>query len=464
VDGWNRRNPRLAITPTSRQIKLDGEDAAEDMAGEHRTGDGLLQQLNRCRALMLPLSAWPAAVTEFSAKWSQYKNANGLLDFWDLIEVSLRDVPVAPHSPRVIVADEAQDLTPMLAKLVRKCGAHTDHFVLAGDDDQLVYSWTGATPEVLLEPSIPNNHVIFLEESYRVPRAVHHVADKMIRQVNRRLDKKYEPRPAAGMVHRLSQGGYRSPEYWILKTAEQHINQGKSILFLASCSYMLRPIIAVLRKNGIPFHNPYRKANGFWNQLRLTSRACAARRVLSLLGAHPGWGGEQRPWTYGELLSWTEWLPKDRVLRPAASERLRSAHANLSVPSSVLAEVFEKGALDSLLEAQNRGYADLLHWWRLGVCGEFRKRTAFPCDVAVRRGPNGLVEEPSVVVGTIHSVKGAQADVVYLLPDLSKAGDAQYHRLGPEIDAVLHVFYVGMTRARETLYICSGESPMAMRI
>jgi hypothetical protein len=134
------------------------------------------------------------------------------------------------------------------------------------------------------------------------------------------------------------------------------------------------------------------------------------------------------------------------------------------VPSSVLAEVFEKGALDSLLEAQNRGYADLLHWWRLGVCGEFRKRTAFPCDVAVRRGPNGLVEEPSVVVGTIHSVKGAQADVVYLLPDLSKAGDAQYHRLGPEIDAVLHVFYVGMTRARETLYICSGESPMAMRI
>jgi superfamily I DNA/RNA helicase len=68
------------------------------------------------------------------------------------------------------------------------------------------------------------------------------------------------------------------------------------------------------------------------------------------------------------------------------------------------------------------------------------------------------------VVGTIHSVKGGQADVVYLFPDLSKAGDAQYHQHGPARDSVIRVFYVGATRARETLYICSGESAMAVPI
>jgi superfamily I DNA/RNA helicase len=69
-----------------------------------------------------------------------------------------------------------------------------------------------------------------------------------------------------------------------------------------------------------------------------------------------------------------------------------------------------------------------------------------------------------VVVGTIHSVKGGQADVVYLFPDLSPAGDAQYRRPGPTRDPVIRTFYVGATRARETLYICSAESAMAVRI
>ena len=76
----------------------------------------------------------------------------------------------------------------------------------------------------------------------------------------------------------------------------------------------------------------------------------------------------------------------------------------------------------------------------------------------------GLVDDPSVVVGTVHSVKGAQADVVYLFPDLSKAGDAQYQQHGSPRDSVIRVFYVGATRAREMLYICSGESAMAVSI
>jgi superfamily I DNA/RNA helicase len=53
---------------------------------------------------------------------------------------------------------------------------------------------------------------------------------------------------------------------------------------------------------------------------------------------------------------------------------------------------------------------------------------------------------------------------VYLFPDLSKAADAQYHQHGPPRDSVIRVFYVGATRARETLYICSPESSLAVRI
>jgi len=63
----------------------------------------------------------------------------------------------------------------------------------------------------------------------------------------------------------MSSGSYKAPEYCILASAMKHLESGQKVMFLASCSYMLQPMIQVLRKNGIPFHNPYRKANGFWN-------------------------------------------------------------------------------------------------------------------------------------------------------------------------------------------------------
>jgi superfamily I DNA/RNA helicase len=98
------------------------------------------------------------------------------------------------------------------------------------------------------------------------------------------------------------------------------------------------------------------------------------------------------------------------------------------------------------------------------MTADVRGRFQFPADVAAAYGPRALVDQPQVVVGTIHSVKGAQADVVYLFPDLSQAGDAQYQRNGEPRDSVIRVFYVGATRARETLYICQRESLVAFSI
>ena len=62
--------------------------------------------------------------------------------------------------------------------------------------------------------------------------------------------------------------------------------------------YMLQPMIQVLRKKGIPFHNPYRKANGLWNPL-LVGRRTSSRTVLALLQAHPQYGEGTHEWTGG---------------------------------------------------------------------------------------------------------------------------------------------------------------------
>ena len=391
---WNRRYPRLKITPVSRHAKLDGEDAPEE-DGQAREGDCLLQQLNRFRGMMLSPESWPAVVRDFAARWTEYKSANRLLDFCDLIEVSMRDVPAAPHRPSVLVVDEAQDLNRMQLTLIRSWSERARYLVLAGDDDQTIYAWAGASPEAILDPEIPEDHKVFLKESVRVPRAVHAVAERLIRQVSRRQEKTYRARPADGEVVRLSRAGYRSPEYWILKTAERHLAQGKTIMFLASCSYMVRPIVTVLRKNGIPFHNPHRKNNGFWNPLRSTSRESAASRMLALLAGHPEFGDGNRRWRFSDLALWTEWLRDQGVFMPGTTESISANPPHQEVSREFLEAVeIAPDALAKLLVSLGDNPGALLDWWRNRLAPEFRKRIQFPRRALPPRTP-GSADSPA---------------------------------------------------------------------
>jgi superfamily I DNA/RNA helicase len=86
-----------------------------------------------------------------------------------------------------------------------------------------------------------------------------------------------------------------------------------------------------------------------------------------------------------------------------------------------------------------------------------------PVRIILKRGLNRLVDRPQVIIGTIHSVKGGEADVVYLFPDLSRAADYEWQRYGTENqDAIIRQFYVAMTRARLKLVICRPASILAV--
>src|SRR5205823_14468766 len=141
------------------------------------------------------------------------------------------------------------------------------------------------------------------------------------------------------------------------------------------------------------------------------------------------------------------WLNPRGVLRLGAKALIEATDDSLPVTTERLTELFEAAALDSLLAAAGDP-KQLLQWWTRRVAPTFHGRVQFPVAVALAGGPRALEEPPRVIVGTIHSVKGGEADVVFLFPDLSAAGDAAYQRNGPTRDAVIRLFYVGMTRAR----------------
>ena len=94
---------------------------------------------------------------------------------------------------------------------------------------------------------------------------------------------------------------------------------------------------------------------------------------------------------------------------------------------------------------------DPIAWIEDRLLPSKRKLMEYPLTLCKRRSRTVLKEEPMITVGTIHSVKGGQADVVFCLPDLSPSGMREWTRPGEGRDGIIRTFYVAMTRARERL-------------
>jgi superfamily I DNA/RNA helicase len=98
-----------------------------------------------------------------------------------------------------------------------------------------------------------------------------------------------------------------------------------------------------------------------------------------------------------------------------------------------------------------------LDWWESKLRTKKKSTYAYPLEVVKRHGVEGLRDEPKVVVGTIHSVKGGEADVVYVFPDISRRA-AEEIRNSSGRAAAIRQFYVAFTRAREQLCICRPDA------
>ena len=115
-------------------------------------------------------------------------------------------------------------------------------------------------------------------------------------------------------------------------------------------------------------------------------------------------------------------------------------------------------------EAIEAGLTSDLDWFEENLTATKKAPAKFPLTIARNRGAESLMETPKICIGTVHSVKGAEADVVYLFPDVSKAGMREWNG-GPTQQApVYRLFYVAMTRARDTLVLCAPSEEYAVNL
>jgi len=311
-----------------------------------------------------------------------------------------------------------------------------------GDPDQNLYQWRGSDPEVFVEPPIPDDQMRILSQSYRIPRAVHAAAVRWIEETPGRIPVEYYPRDEEGEVRHLWASWPNAGP--LLHDMRRYLDAGKTVMVLASCAYMLRPMLGQLRREGIPYHNPYRRNKGVWNPLQSSRRRITPKDlVLAFLRM-----SEEGIWTAEDM---QKWLAATRI-----AGVLQGSRDTLDGLTDTGAVDWEK--LHNLLtdEAIGAGLSGDLDWLRENLLAARQKGAAFAIRVAEAHGAETLIKEPQIITGTIHSVKGGEADVVYLFPDLSVAGIKEW--VGNGTTAVRRLFYVGMTRARESLILCQPAS------
>lgn len=439
-EDWNQTYPHWALSPrvlgTSNQRADPGVDVFSDA----------FLRLDRKRHKFLAGingSELDPEEARFLHAWTEWKKERGLAEFTQLIEDCIRFQRSPDPQPAVIFVDEQQDFSKLEIACLHVWAESADHLVLVGDGDQSIYEFHGASRDAL-----PQNPDIVLGQSYRVPRAVWAVANRMLSRCTTTTPPSIKPREEEGEVE--AGPSMRFPEFYVRQVMER---PDESFMFIAPCGYMIDPFVAVLRQELIPYWNPYAPREGRWNPLQ---RRLEPGRIATVQRFTDYMAGGTREWTPAELKRWAPLFVN--IWKKGVTKTLE-----------VLRDEEEPGIVTHVLRDVVRPdkYNDLMDfyppWMIEHASMKYRKQLEFFIGMVQRWGVESLYKEPRVIVGTIHSVKGGEADNVVVFPDLSPRWYEMLTTPGWEsADSLIRLFYVAMTRARKRLILAENATKFAM--
>lgn len=463
---WNEAHPNMAL---SAGRILDEDNAApHSNAGQPTEADQAYADYNNQRARLTNRAGWQQSTLFFAKQWEHWKHEQLLMDFTDLLETALSETETAPNAPGVIFADEAQDFSALELALLQKWGEAAGRLVITGDPWQALYNWRGSDADVVFPPGQQPDRI--LNQSYRVPVAVHAAAMRWIEKMPGFEPIEYRPTNVPGLVSQV-QATADHPK-GAAAVIERALSDNKTVMYLASCARMLRPMLAVLRERGVPFHNSYRRAEGAWNPLlsRRTAKGgnavTAAQRLAAFLRL-----GAEGIWTKDDVRRWGAAVKGTETFADGQSwKRLEPLVGN--IPEHLDKDGQPDGPIDQLLwemllgeAAVEASMAQDVDWWLEHLLASRRDAAVYPANIARARGHESLLKEPTLTVGTIHSVKGGEADVVVIAPDVSVPGVAEWAASDAGKASIYRLFYVALTRAKQEVHIMQPVKPgMAVRL
>lgn len=172
-------------------------------------------------------------------EYTSYKAAKSIVDFTDLLARYVA-YPVKPRF-KVLFIDEAQDLSALQWDLARQLMANAETTYVAGDDDQAIFQWAGADVRQFIE--LPADETIVLNQSYRIPAAVHSLANLVSKRIGKRLAKEFKPREEDGCLR-----------YWN-DLQQVDISKGQWLL-LCRNRHQMKMLEEYCRQQRVPYDAP----------------------------------------------------------------------------------------------------------------------------------------------------------------------------------------------------------------
>lgn len=484
-----REDERMGLMrEMARSMRLDFEDEAE-------FAQNLLSEISFVKngridlANYYPMNCGKDVFLAVFKEYGRYLKRHRKIDFDDMLVYTYelfserKDIlALWQDKYRYILIDEFQDVNQIQYDIARMLAEPRQNLFIVGDDDQSIYRFRGARPQIMLHmpKDYPNAKTVCLSYNYRCPKDIVHMAGRVIAHNKERFPKEIRAAGQEGnsitseifetqreanrkVISRIQEGNFPLSQTAVLFRT----NTQAGILMEQLSEYNI-PFVA---RDGAPNLYDHWIAKDLLAYLKI-SQGGARRRDFLLVMNRPkrylsreslgeetvsfdAWQAfySGQPWMERRIEKFREDVLAMRSMRPfAAVNYIRKAVGY----EEFLTEYAENRKIDpdglfEILDALQEGCRpyDSYEAWLLHI--EKYKKELKKAEQKKRDG------EEAVTLATFHGAKGLEFDEVHII-DVNE-GVMPYKKavLPADVEEERRMFYVGITRARKKLHLYASK-------
>ena len=423
------------------------------------------------------------------ASYEQRKRNARLIDFDDMLSYTWELLTKRPDileawqkKFRYILVDEFQDINRLQYDILRLLAQPENNLFIVGDDDQSIYRFRGAKPEIMLnfQKDFPTAGRVLLNDNFRSTRQIVNAAGRVIRKNQSRFAKEITARGGDGPGVRILAFEDQQQEcLYLLKEMQEYKKNGgawQQMAVLYRTNTQPRLLIQKLMEFNVPFRVRDQVPNLFehWiakNLFCYIRLACGSKLRKDLLPVL------NRPKRYmnreclnDEIICW-EYMMDYYKDKPYVCDKIERLQYDLKMlgrmgPFAAINYIrhvmgyeeylkeyaeFRRMNAEDLMEVLNelqesaRAYKTYDEW--------FAYMERYKKEMDEMRKRQQEVKE-GVHLATMHSSKGLEYDKVFILD--AAEGITPYKKavLDADLEEERRMFYVAMTRAKKELTIC----------
>lgn len=390
-----------------------------------------------------------------------------------------------------ICVDEAQDTSKIQHKIIALLASANDNLFMVGDEDQSIYGFRAAFPEALLhfEKDHPGARVLLMEDNFRSNACIVRAADAFIQKNMLRHKKSMRPVKVNGSEIRVIEMKSRSAQYTYLKKVAENCDSRHTTAVLYRDNESIIPLVDLLEYENIPYRIRNAEVSFF------THRIVNDIRAIIRFAYNP-FDTESFLQIYYKINLYLKKQDAVRIakisgerdmpvldvavnygLQPRTVANLKAMRSHLNnmkrdTGSRMINRIVQYMGYSEYLDRAGLDDSKIYILNRIAAGAEspqaFLERLSYLQDTIKNREND---KSCSFILSTIHSSKGLEYDVVYLMDVIDgifpDTVPEHIQRLkGKELEEYeeeRRIFYVGVTRAKEELNIFSAGKSLFIR-